>query len=77
MNLLPLSGKNYLFLTIDAIDKTIEYNKILRNISRDKLVSTIPASWVTKYEKLRAYPQRLNPIDDYNHYYPLGNRIGM
>ncbi|KAF3680850.1 hypothetical protein FXO37_03137 [Capsicum annuum] len=43
MNLLPSSGKNSLFLTIDATDKTKKCNKIPRNISGKELVSIILA----------------------------------
>ncbi|KAF3624859.1 hypothetical protein FXO38_14254 [Capsicum annuum] len=69
MNLFPTSGKDSLFLTISVTDKTTEITKILENISRDKLLSIILASWVTKYDKLRAYPQPLKSTDDSNQNY--------
>lgn len=59
MNLAPPSGKKFLFLSIDATDKTIKYIKIPRDILRNKLFNTIPDLWVTKYEMLRPYPSYL------------------
>ncbi|KAF3619616.1 hypothetical protein FXO37_33628 [Capsicum annuum] len=69
MNLLPPSDKSFLFLNLDTADKTTDCAKISRNISRDELISIIPASWVTKYEELRAYPKPLKPTDDSDHHH--------
>lgn len=69
MNLFAPRTNKSIFLTIDTTDKTPECTKIPRNISIDELVSIIPASWVTKHEKLRASTQYLNPTDHFDHHY--------